>query len=263
MKNIAKYFRIWIKNAGIALSEDMAYKANFFIKIIAIALTDFLGPLIAVLIYSNSSGIPGWTFEEFILFTGTFTLIFGLGHALVIMMPHMVIESVRRGEFDKYMVKPFNPLVLLSISCWDMDGFAEVFTGLALVIWSMTKIGVTLPHLGLYLLLVIVGIIFQYAGMVLISAIAFRVVKSYSLYDLFFEISKFARYPLTIFGPGVQLIFTFLFPVAISSHYPVEALLRGASLLTLLKISIPVMVFLAFSIWLWEQAMKHYSSAGG
>ena len=38
--------------------------------LIGIAVIGVIGPLIALLIYSNSKGIAGWSFEQFLLLTG-------------------------------------------------------------------------------------------------------------------------------------------------------------------------------------------------
>ncbi len=88
-----------IKRAMILrISEDLAYKWNFFIKFIAVMLQDFIGPLVILLIYTTTAGIPGWSFHEFILFQGTLTLVLGLGHLFAVMIPVEVMHNVRQGD---------------------------------------------------------------------------------------------------------------------------------------------------------------------
>ena len=67
-----KYLSLWIKNLELELAGEMIYKMNFFIKTVALIFADIIGPLVTMLIYANTSGIPGWSFHEFILFQGTF-----------------------------------------------------------------------------------------------------------------------------------------------------------------------------------------------
>ncbi|MBT7903728.1 hypothetical protein HN587_07735 [Candidatus Woesearchaeota archaeon] len=260
-----RYLKIWKKSLALELSSDMAYKWNFIIKCIAMALVDLLGPLIAILIYNTSSGIPGWTFEEFIFFTGTFTLVFGLNHAFFVKFPIRVIENVRNGEFDQFLIKPFNPLLFLTFSAWDLDGFAEVAVGLFLIIWSGLKLSAVMTATGIfwYIVLILFGVLFHYSIMILISAISFLVVNSWGLFDLFWGASKFARYPLNIFGATTQFTMTFIFPMAISAHYPATAILHGVTALGLIKVILPVIGFFSFSLLLWNWAMKNYTSAGG
>ncbi|MBW2966877.1 ABC-2 family transporter protein [Candidatus Woesearchaeota archaeon] len=249
----------------MAISEDMAYKWNFIIKCFALMLVDFIGPLVAVLIYTTSEGIPGWTLEEFILFTGTITLVLGMGHAVMLGIAWRTIKDVRKGEFDKVMVKPMRPLLFLSLTAWDLEGFAEVAAGLMMIVWAMMKLwaGITFGNFMLYLLLLCAGFLFQYCVMVIIASIAFIAVKSFALFDLFWNINKFARWPLNVFGVGTRVFFTFIFPLAVAAHYPTTALLHGMGFLFLVKILLPVLALFGATLLLWRWAMKKYTSAGG
>ncbi len=255
-----------IKRAMILrISEDLAYKWNFFIKFIAVMLQDFIGPLVILLIYTTTAGIPGWSFHEFILFQGTLTLVLGLGHLFAVMIPVEVMHNVRQGTFDKFLLKPLNTLVYLTASAFNWDGLAQIFVGLALIIFAFIKLDLTIfsSNFVLYMILILIGFLFQYAMMILISALTFLWVQSWALLDLFFKLSDFARYPSSIYGGSLQFFLTFLFPIAISAFFPVEVLLRGFNLMLLLKMIVPVLVFFILSIFLWNLALRKYTSAGG
>ena len=260
-----KYLKLFKKTFELSLSSDLAYKTNFIIKSFALILSDFIGPMIIMLIYTSSSGIPGWKFEEFILLQGTFIFVNGLSHALLILIPVQVIENVREGSFDKILIKPFNPLLYLTFSSVDLEGFAEVFAGLALIIWAFVKLNLIVFSLNtlFYLIFIIIALIFLYSLMVLTSSLAFLFVKSFGLFELLFKFLDVARYPMSIYGFEMRMIFTFLLPVAVVSFYPSSALLGTFSILTLIEILIPVCIFLTISIFMWNLAIKKYTSAGG
>lgn len=260
-----KYLRLWKKTFALAVAEDFAYKWNFLIKAFALVLVDFLGPLVALLIYQSSAGIPGWSFEEFILFTGTVTLVLGIGHTGMYGMPWKIIDAIKNGEFDRFMVKPMNTLAYMSLDAWDLEGFAEVLAGLVLVGWAGMKLaaGITFANILIYIALVLAACLFLYAAMVYIAAMAFLVVKSYGLFDLFFEFTKFSRWPLNIFGVTTRIVFTFIIPLGIAAHYPTTALLHGMKLLAAIEIVLPILVFFALSLLAWKYAMRRHTSAGG
>jgi len=260
-----KYLRLWSKTFALELSSEMAYKTNFIIKSLALMLADFVGPLIIILIYSSSSGIPGWSFEEFILFHGTFIFVTGLSHAFLIILPLQVIENVREGTFDKILVKPFNPLLYLTFSSIDLEGFAEVFAGLVLIIWAFVKLNIIVFSLNtlLYLFMILTAFVLLYSLMVLISSFAFLFVKSFGLFDLLFKLLDVGRYPMSIYGFEMRFIFTFILPIAVVSFYPASALLGTLNLVSLIEILIPIIIFLVFSILMWNIAIKKYTSAGG
>lgn len=260
-----KYLKLWVKTFALELSSDMAYKGNFIVKSLGLILADLIGPIVMLLIYANSLGIPGWGFEEFILFQGTFILVMGLSHAFLFIFPFQVIENVRHGTFDKFLVKPFNTMLYLTFSSIDIEGFAEVFVGLVLIIWAFIKLNLIILSFNtlLYLFMIVIAFIFMYSLMVLISSLSFLFVKSLGLFDLLFKLTDVSRYPMNIYGFEMRLIFTFILPVAVISFYPASALLGTLNILNLALISMPVTAFLIFSIIMWNLAMKKYTSSGG
>ncbi|MEM4263532.1 MAG: ABC-2 family transporter protein [Candidatus Woesearchaeota archaeon] len=260
-----KFIRILKKTIGMSVSREMAYKWNFYLKALACALSDFVGPLLTLLIYSASEGIPGWGFYEFLLFQGTLTLVFGLGHAFVMMMPYEIMQAVRMGEFDKYLVKPFNTLLYSLATSFDMEGLAEVAVGIIIVAFSMFKLGISIFSFNFlaFIVLIIAGFLVQAAAMTLVSALSFIVVNSDALVQLYFKISDFVRYPLNVYNFGIRFFLTFLFPLAISSFYPSIVLLQGATPKVMLTALLPITAFVIASLILWNKAMKNYTSAGG
>ena len=71
------------------------------------------------------------------------------------------------------------------------------------------------------------------------------------------------RYRMNIYGFEMKLIFTFILPIAVISFYPASVLLGTLSFLSLVEILTPVIVFLIFSIVMWNFAIKKYTSSGG
>ena len=260
-----KHFNLFKRSLGMEISTDLAYKANFLIRCFALVISDFIGPLIVLLIYNSSSGIPGWKFEEFILFQGTFIFVTGIAHTFLYMIPVHVIENVREGTFDKILIKPFNPLLYLTFSSIDLEGIAEIITGTFLIAWSMIKLDISIFSVNTvyYAMFLLLALLFLYSAMIIISALAFLVVRSFGLFELLFKFMDVARYPMNIYGFEMKLIFTFLIPLAVISFYPASALLGRFSILTFIEILVPVSIFFAISLFAWNLGIKKYTSAGG
>ncbi len=260
-----RYLKLFTKSFALELSSELAYKTNFVIKSLSLVLGDFISPLLAILIYNTTLGIPGWSLEQFILFQGTLILISGLTHFLLIMIPYKIIDEIREGTFDKYLIKPYNTLLFFSFSSVNIGGLAETFTGIVLVTWSMIKLDLSIFSFNflVYIFLIIIGFLFAYSLMVLIAALSFLVVKSEALVSLFFRVLDLARYPVQIYGTGFRFFLTFLVPVAVMSTYPASSLVFGLDYKSVIGAIISVSLFLFISVYLWKKAMMKYSSAGG
>lgn len=265
MKRIWQIGRVYKKNSQINLQKQMAYKYNFFIRCFAMIIADLIGPIIMILIYTNTSGIPGWTLNEFIFFQGTLIFIYGMGHVFFMSLVGEIIGSVRKGTFDMILLKPYNPLTYITSSVFDWDGLAEVFLGLVLIIFSFIHLDLSVfsSDFLVYVLIILFAVLFQYALMIFVASLTFILVNSWAVFDVVMKLTDFGRYPLTVYGQSIRFFITFLFPVAISAYYPVSVFLTGLNFIILLKIIIPVILFFILSLVLWHYAMKKYTSAGG
>ncbi len=259
-----RYLKIFWKFVSLDLSSEFRYKLNIVMKFLSLIVMDFIGPLIALLIYSNTLGIPGWTLYEFLLFQGTLTLVLGLGHSFAFRFAWEVMDMVRNGELDKVMVKPLKPLTYLMLGSFNFPGMAEIFAGLVIIIYALLNLnlGFTLNYIP-YIAFILLAVLFQFGVATLISASSILFIKSWALFDIWMHMINFARYPSIIFSVAIRFLITFIFPVAIASFYPAAALLGRLSLAETLLPMLAVILFYIVSRLLWYLAMKKYTSAGG
>jgi ABC-2 type transport system permease protein len=143
-----KYFTLAAKTAQIYLNKEFAYKANFIIMMLGIVINDLIGPMLALIIYGTTVGIPGWTFEQFLLFQGTLIFVYGTGRALAGDFFWKAFEAINRGEFDKYLLKPYNSWLYLMAMGIDWNGFFEAVLGAIIIIYTMTKLHISVLSLA-------------------------------------------------------------------------------------------------------------------
>lgn len=258
-----KFFRIWKRSAILVLELVMSYKVGFFLLLASLFLGNILIPVVSVIIYAVSAGIPGWSLAEFVLFQGTLILVIGLWHTFFASLLGETIGAVKEGTFDKILLRPFSSLGFLTASSFDPDGFAEIAAGIAIVAWALIQLKLFNLMLLPYLFIVFLGAFFEYALTIIAAALSFIFVKTWRLFELITLVERFSRYPISIYGAGMRIFLTFIVPAAIASYYPASVLLGKQPIITVAWIALPVFAFFAFSLWLWHFALRHYTSAGG
>lgn len=260
-----KFWRIWKGWFKLELAAEMTYRFNFFLKTIAFVIFDMFGPILAMVIYNVSKGLPGWTFEEFLLLQGTFILSTGLTLLLFWRFADHIVEEVRWGNYDKDLVKPANPLMLALATGSDLDGLPKTLVGIIVAAYALLKIGwvFNLLHLFAYCVLIIAAVIFLLSLQVIIAAMAFLFVKSYTLMNIFDVLTDIGKNPISVFGSLGSLIFTFVFPVGLAAFYPASAILGKISLLQVGGVVLIALAFFGFGVLLWTLGIKKYASAGG
>jgi ABC-2 type transport system permease protein len=262
---MAKLWRIWKGAVKLVLSDELAYRFNFILTSIAHIIFSAVGPLVALLIYTTSSGIPGWSFEEFLLLTGTFTLVVSINYVFLAGITWETIEKIWQGRYDADLIRPVRPLSLATATAFDMDNLSSVVLGAIIVIFALLKLNwaFSIINLASYLLLLGLAILFFYSLDIIVTSLAFVVTRSGVLMNILDEIIGIGKNPITIFGATGMILFTFIFPIGLAAFYPASALLGRLSTVAIIELAIIAFAFFGFSLLLWSIAIKKYTSAGG
>ena len=260
-----KFWKIWRGWLALNVSVEATYRFNFFMKILAMIVFDSFGPLLALVIYGVSSGIPGWSFEEFLLMQGLFSLTTGLVHFMFWGFAGRIVEAVRDGRYDVELVRPGNPLLLAMATGSNMDGAPRTCVGIVVTTYALTKLGwiFSITNLFYFAALVVSAILFFLALQVIIAAMSFLFVKSYTLMQVFDVFTDIGKNPITVFGPIGVTVMTYLFPIGLAAFYPAQAILGRMSPISVLAVFGMGVLFFAASAGLWNIGLKRYTSAGG
>ena len=260
---IKKAFKIWKQGFALSMSSEMAYKGSFILLLISLIIGDLVGPIIGFIIYTTTSGIPGWSLMEFILFQGLAIFIFGMWHAFIGGLSWETMDLVIEGTFDSVLLKPFYSLVYLASKSVDFHGVVEVFVGIIVIIWALISLKFNLLMLVPFILLIFFALLFILSISIMLGALSVIFINVESLQNLLWVLNLVSAFPLTVYSKGMQFFFTFIIPAAIASYWPASILLEKAALISMIYAVIPVLIFFGISLWLWYFALKKYQSAGG
>jgi len=258
-----KLLKLWSRWFNLWWQYEMAYRLNFILRCTGLVFYNFIGPLLAIVIYSISSGFPGWSFEQFLLIQGIMMTVLGIAHLLFTNAPWIISDLVRNGELDNLFIRPISPLRLLF--CWavDPEHIPQLCAGALIAVYAAIKAGVEATGVVNCIILILAALAILAAFMIILSALTIFTVKANALIDFFLRIIAFGNYPLTIYGPIGAFLFTFILPVGIIAYYPAQALLGQISLRILIELISAAIIFFSLSLAIWRLAIKKYTSAGG
>lgn len=260
-----QYFKIWLKGTKMVIAREMTYPSQFFLQLFARIVWGIVGPLFALIVYNTTSGIPGWTFEQILLFYGTFNLSLGIAHTLFLDLAYWIPLEIETGIFDKYLIRPMKLLPLLLSTGFSSEGPTDVIVGLSLVIYAISKIGaVSFSSILIYSVLVGISVLIWFGIILMIIGLSFIFVRTELIWNIFDTFIEFVRYPLTIYSGSIQFFLTFLIPLGIASFYPASFLLGLAvNPITLVFTSIAAFVFFGANYAILNYGLRRHTSAGG
>jgi ABC-2 type transport system permease protein len=153
----------------------------------------------------------------------------------------------------------------LVIERFQIEAFGELIVGVALMIYTIPLLNITLTFgtIGLGLLFIILGALIYTSIKLITASIGFWVINSMPIMTTVYNIADFSKYPTTIFPKVIQYTVTYLIPFAFVSFLPATALLNRSNGLEILLGSIIAVSVLSIAAYrLWVLGLKSYQSVG-
>lgn len=235
MSSRPSYLRVFLTFARNSLVRDMTFRGNFVIEMIT-SLTWMLMNLgFYLLIFRVTPAIgadTGWGRWEFFVFLATTVIVNGIVQAFF--MPNMdeFSELIRTGNLDFALLKPIDTQFLVSLRRIEWStlgnlGFA--LSLLALALWNLEYRPGWLEML-LYPFYVLCGVAILYSLMIVMAAFSVWLGRNQSLYEFWFYVTNFSRYPMEIYtgdlGTPLRLAFTYLIPILVVVNVPARLLAK-------------------------------------
>ena len=232
------YRWVWLTFVRNALIREMTFRGNFLITVMTRALWFCSQILLFKIIFHNVQHItPGWNEYQYFAFMATGMLINAVIEALF--MPNMAnfSELIRTGNLDFALLKPIDTQFLISFEKMDLAMLNQILLSVGLLIYAIsnlptgTEVRVTVGSVALYMLFVAVGVTILYSLMISLASTAIWFGRNQGLYDFWFYITVFARYPRSIYqtatpaGDVIRFVFTFILPILVVVTVPSRVLL--------------------------------------
>jgi ABC-2 type transport system permease protein len=243
----------------------MEYRVNFLIGAVSTIFVQAAGLFTLWVIMAQIPDLEGWTLSEILLIYGLITLSKSINHMFADNLWTLGRDYVRTGTFDRFMVRPVDPLFHLLADRFCHDGIGNFLVGLALVLIAASRLNVewTAGHV-LYLSLMVLSGGFIFIALNLATAVsAFWVMDSVPVTRVVFEFHEFAKYPLTIYPRFIGVFLTAIIPYGFASFYPASYLM-GKDMPPALVWGAPLVavILMLIALQIWKFGLRHYGSTG-
>lgn len=258
--NRLKIFRECLR---IAVSNSLAYRANFIMTMLIVFLSNVLFPIVTILIYGSGAGFPGWGFFEVLLIQAIFTMSSGISGVFFNGIFWQTNFHIREGTFEVALLKPLGTLFWLLVSSIQLESAGMVAGGIAMASIALFNIGGLTPGGIVGSVLLFAGGVGVMLGITLVmAATAFKWVGNSRIPEIFGSVLDFAKYPQSIFPQALRGLTAFIMPVSMIGFFPASALLGRAGPAHFLAL-VPCALFTAAGIWFYKAMIRRYEGVGG
>jgi len=265
--SIRRYLRLLHVQLRMSATTAMQYRTEFLLKgmmsLFWLAIT--IAPLAVV--YGQRPSVRGWSYAEALVVLGWFSLLKAVLEGAVTPSLTAVVEGVRTGALDFVLLKPADPQFLVSTAKFEPWRVIDVLGAVGIFSYAFHRLGrwPRVPDLLVAAALLVMAILLLYSIWILVVSAAFWVVKVDNLSYLFGSLFDAGRWPIDVFRGvfrgALRFTFTFIFPLALMTTYPAQALLGTLAPTTALLALGGGVVFAAVARQVWKRALAMYTSA--
>lgn len=265
MDTIRKYGATYALLFRNSLVREMAFKANFILWIIT-ELLWFFGQIVFVeVMFAQTDRILDWTKWEVVLLIGTHQVISQLFQSFFYLNLANLPELVRTGKLDLMLLLPVDAQFSVSVRQFGLDNVVTGLVGLGIVGYSLHRLALV-PGPAQWLLFgvaLVLGCAIHYAVMFVLATASFWIVRAQGLIYSYFNVVSLARYPEGIYRGAFRFFFMWILPVILVANVPARFLIRPqeAPWTGLAELGAAAALALLLSRWLWNLALRRYSSA--
>ncbi|BDC94597.1 ABC transporter permease [Treponema bryantii] len=263
MKNINRFFKIYVKLFTSNLMQQMEYKADFILRgtfELTIVLSNYLFFLV---IYQNVETIGGWTKEQSIILVLISALLDCVITLLFVGGLYQLPSLINEGKLDHIILKPINNRLLISLSNSTVSQLPNFIIEIILLIFCIIhyKIPITFKGIIYSVIVFVNAVIILYSIFFSIMCISFWSIKIDVGMKIFFQLYNIGNKPISVYPLIVQKIFTYIIPLAVAFNFPVLAITNSISLKKVVLSFIIMVIFYQISNLIFKFGLRKYVSA--
>ena len=140
MSTLRRYLDLYWTFLIQRLKILMEYRVNFLIGAASTIAFQLAGLTMVWVVMSQIPDLNGWTLDQILLIYGILTLSKSINHMFADNLWTIGDQYIRSGGFDRFLVRPINPLFHLVADRFCHDGVGNFLVGLELVLTSKAMI---------------------------------------------------------------------------------------------------------------------------
>ncbi len=255
-----KLFILFLKNN---LLVELEYRANFVVQVIMSAFWSAITVSGAVVLFARTDDIGGWSFDQALVIIGLYEFIGGIVATFLQPNVRRIVSMIRDGTMDFVISKPVNSLFLSALRHSRLSGLMQIMAGAIIFIVALRRLQYVpdAAAVSQFAIMLLVAVALVFSIWILIATIAFVAVKVDEMGELFNSLWETGKFPITTFSGGVRIALTFILPIAFMTTFPAQAILRTLDSAYLGIALLMALAVFTLSLWLWQRAVRNYSSA--
>lgn len=247
----------------VNIQMSLAYRADTVVNILLNLMWLAWELLSLNIIFSNTQTLGGWGLGELIALLGVFRLINTMMIAFIWPNTEKFNQSIRDGSMDYTILQPANSMFLVTFSRITVWRFWDLILAVVLIVVGINMSGDSITALQIltFILLALSGMVVIYSLWIVLIALTFWFTKFDNNVTILQALLDAGRYPATVYPIWLQVIVTFIIPIALATTIPLQALRGELSIDRILIFFFIGIASFIIASQVWKSGLKRYSGA--
>jgi ABC-2 type transport system permease protein len=227
LSHAAYLLRVFLTLVRLRYRTRLMYPAGYVSFLLA-KLVGYVGEYAVLwLLLTRFKNIAGWTLPEVLLLHSLNVVSYTVAASFVFHIARNIESYIVTGQLDAVLLKPVHPLLWLSGFFYSPTYISQTILGMGVVLWSAAQLRVAwTPAAIAALLVMLLGASLLQAALFLVSSsVTFWTTRGRNIASAILSLRGLVDFPVSIYGPGIRLLLTFVVPVAFINYYPAGLLL--------------------------------------
>jgi ABC-2 type transport system permease protein len=258
-----KTIKLALTYLRIGILNELQYRVNFFIQLLQSLIAVGTGLISLSLVFGQVTTLKGWTRPELLAVMGVHILMGSIIHAVIQPNMERLMNDVLNGTLDFALTKPVDAQALISvreIRFWQLTDFIVglVIIGVAV---NLLQTQLTAVQILMFIITLIMGTVLLYCIWLMVTSIAFWVLRVGEIIDLFQGLFAAGRWPVSIYPDWLRTGMTFLVPVAFAVTIPAEVMTNRLTPSAMASAFGLTLLFIVLARGVWLLGLRSYSGA--
>jgi len=247
----------------IGVMNELQYRVNFFIQLLQSAIAVGTGLIGLSLVFGQVDNLAGWTRSELLAVMGVHILMGSIVRSAIQPNMERLMNDVLNGTLDFALTKPADAQTLVSVREFRFWQLTDFIVGLVILGFAVVQLQTQLAVLQIleFIAALIMGAVMLYCVWLMVTSIAFWVIRVGDIIELFQGLFAAGRWPVSIYPDWLRTGMTFLVPVAFAVTVPAEAMTNRLTPETMLFALGLTVLFMLLARGIWLLGLRSYSGA--
>ncbi|MCB9147913.1 MAG: ABC-2 family transporter protein [Caldilineaceae bacterium] len=243
--------------------NELAYRVNFFTQLFQAVMSLVLSLGGLAVVFNQTDTLAGWRPAELVALVGIYILVGGLINLMIQPSMQRFMEDIRMGTLDFMILKPADAQFLVSVRQVEIWKLIDIIMGLGVLVIALVRLGaqIGMAQALAFGVALLAGATIVYSFWMMLATCAFWFVKTENILVIFQSMYQAGRWPITIYPGWLQMMLTFLVPIAFAVTVPAQALTGRLTNQTLLLAILVATGLFGAARWFWRFGIRYYAGA--